>query len=177
MSRYVYKAKPDAAPWDRQDGEGAAAWSAFQIYRDLGSGRTIKQVAERLQRSPTHIGDYSIKFHWQDRIAAWEAELDRLARAENVAAILDMRKNHAGLATDMLAKAAEGLDRIAAEDLKAQDICRLVEIGAKLERIARGDVGEVVENREGEALEPVVFFMPTNGRDEPEECLSPVIPR
>ena len=44
----------------------------------------------------------------------------------------------------------------------------MVEVGSKLERIARGDVGEVVEEREGESLPPVTFYIPDNGRQDTE---------
>lgn len=42
---------------------------------------------------------------------------------------------------------------------------RMVEVASKLERLARGDVGEVVEERDGgEAVDPVQIYIPDNRR-------------
>ena len=54
--------------------------------------------------------------------------------------------------------------------VKPGDISRMVDVASKLERISRGDVGEVVEERTGENATPsVTFYMPDNGRDTQEE--------
>lgn len=167
MAKHPYTAPAGADPWERQTGEGPAAWAAFQVYRDLGQSRTIRKAAERLGKSPAHLSDYSASFSWVDRAAAWDNELDRLARADNIRAIRKMRRRHADLGADMLVKAAEGLDLIPEDRLTAADISRMVEVGSKLERLARGDAGDVIEEREGEAVDPVVFYLPANGRDCP----------
>ena len=42
----------------------------------------------------------------------------------------------------------------------------MIETATKLERISRGDVGEVVEERQAEVtMDPVQFYMPDNNRD------------
>lgn len=166
MGKHTYKAPPSAAPWERQTGEGPAAWAAFQAFRDLGAGRSIRQTAEAMGKSAAHLEAYSARNNWQTRAAAWDAELDRIARADNIKVIRTMRKRHAELAEDVLAKAATALKKIPPDKITAADVCRMIEVGSKLERLARGDAGEVVENREGEALDNVVFYFPRNGRDD-----------
>ena len=166
MARRAYTAPAGADPWERQTGEGPRAWEAFQVYRDLGQGRSIRKAADSLGRSPLHLSELSAKHGWVERAAAWDAELDRLARKAQIAAVKRMRKVHADLGERMLVRAAEALDSIPEDALSAADVCRMVEVGSKLERIARGDAGEVVEEREGEALPVVTFFIPDNGRGD-----------
>ena len=81
-----------------------------------------------------------------------------------------MRKRHADIASAMLIKAAKALARIPEDEIKAADVSRMVETASKLERISRGDVGEVVEERQGEAApSPVQFYMPNNFRDQKDD--------
>ena len=159
-------------PWERQKGETPRAWEAFCVYRDLGADRSINKTARTLTKNRTTIAEWSSKYDWVKRVAAWDAEQDRIARQSQIDEIKKMRKRHADLATAMLVKAAKALQRIPEDEVKASDLSRLVETASKLERISRGDVGEVVEERNGGAATPVVqFYMPDNHRNdkEPEE--------
>lgn len=153
-------------PWEMQETDTPKSWEAFQVYRDLGKTRSLKKVAEQLQKSETIIGRWSGKHNWQERIAAWEVEQDRLIRIELTKDIGAMRKRHADMASAMLLKAAVALKKIPDDEIKASDISRMVEVATKLERISKGDVGDVVEERQGENIaDPVQFYIPDNGRD------------
>ena len=155
-----------AEPWEMQPTDTVKSFEAFQVYRDLGKTRSLPQVAEKLSKSETIIKRWSAKHNWQERIAAWEAEQDRLIRIELTKDIGAMRKRHADLAEAILVKAAKALVKIPIEDIKATDITRMVDVATKLERISKGDVGEVIEERDGgPAADPVQFYMPDNGRD------------
>ena len=126
----------------------------------------LKKVAEQLGKSETIIGRWSGKHNWVERIKHWEAEEDRLLREELMKDIGAMRKRHADVASAMLIKAARALQRIPDDEIKAGDISRMIETATKLERISRGDVGEVVEERQAEVtMDPVQFYMPDNNRD------------
>ena len=153
-------------PWERQPGETTKQFEAFQVYRDMDEERSIRSVAKALDKSKNLIGRWSAANNWVDRAAAWDVEKDRLLRIEQQKDIKKMRKRHADIATAMLLKAASALKKIPEEEIKAGDISRMVDIASKLERISRGDVGEVVEERDGgKAADPVTFYMPDNGRD------------
>ena len=161
-------------PWDRRENETTKAYEAFCIYRDMGRERSLSKVAERLQKSDTLMGRWSRENKWVDRAAKWDDEQDRIeretAQREQVKAIKDMRKRHADLGQAMLSKAARALARIPEDEIKPGDISRMVDVASKLERISRGDVGEVVEERDGGPATPAVtFYMPDNGRDNQEE--------
>lgn len=160
--------------WERQPEETTKAFEAFCIYRDLGTDRSLEKVATKLQKSNTLMGRWSRTYDWVKRAAAWDDEQERIereiAQREQANEIRNMRKRHAGIATAMLVKAATALQRIPDDEIKASDISRMVDVASKLERISRGDVGEVVEERDGGKAAPAVtFYMPDNGRDKHEE--------
>lgn len=161
-------------PWERRQDESTKAYEAFSTYRDMGRERSLSKVAEKLQKSDTLIGRWSRTYGWVERAAKWDDEQDRLereiAQKEQQKAIKDMRKRHADLGQAMLIKAARALAKIPDDEIKPQDISRMVDVASKLERISRGDVGEVVEERNGgDATPAVTFYMPDNGRDRNEE--------
>ena len=157
--------------WERLEDETPKQYEAFCAYRDMGAERSLHAVAEKLQKSDTLMGRWSGKNHWVDRAAAWDDEQERIereiAQKEQAKAIRAMRKKHADLASAMLVKAAKALKKIPDDEIKAGDMTRMVDVASKLERISRGDVGEVVEERDGGAATPAVtFYMPSNGRDQ-----------
>lgn len=153
-------------PWERQKGETSRAYEAFAAYRDLGPNRSQSKTSKKLGKNSRTIADWSTKYDWVKRAAAWDAEQDRLARQAQIDEIKKMRKRHTDLASAMLVKAARALQRIPEDEIKAADVSRMVETASKLERISRGDAGDVVEERDGGASIPVVqFYMPDNHRD------------
>lgn len=156
----------ETKPWERQDEETVKQFEAFCIYRDLGKGRSLQKVSTQLSKSMTLMKRWSAKNDWIERVAAWEDEQDRLIRIELTRDIGAMRKRHADIASAMLLKAARALQKIPDDEIKASDISRMIETATKLERISKGDVGEVVEERQGEAVaDPVQFYIPDNNRD------------
>lgn len=161
-------------PWERQKDETPKPFEAFCVYRDMGTERSLSKVATKLQKSDTIIGRWSSKYSWVKRVTEWDAEQDRInreaAEKERIKAIKKMHDRHIKLAEDMLEKAAAALLSIPDEEIKARDIVSLVDSGTKLERLSRGDAGDVVETREGEAAIPAVqFYIPSNGRDQSDD--------
>lgn len=156
----------DARPWERQDGETARAYEAFTEYRDMGASRSLAKVGQKLGKSKAQMEKWSSKYSWVTRAEAWDFEADRQTRVALTRDIGAMRKRHTDLASAMLIKAARALQKIPDDEIKASDISRMVETATKLERISRGDVGDVIEERDGgEAFDPVQFYIPDNGRD------------
>lgn len=152
-------------PWERQKGENSKRFEAFKTFRDMPN-RSITQVARELSKSRQLIQRWAGEDDWHKRVAAWDAEQDRIARQAQIDEIRKMRKRHSDLANAMLVKAARALQKIPEDEIKATDVSRMVETAAKLERISRGDVGEVVEERDGGESTPIVqFYMPDNHRD------------
>ena len=160
----------DMQPWERQDGETAKAYEAFSEYRDMGAERSLAKVGQKLGKSKAQMEKWSKKYSWVARAEQWDLEEDRLVRIALTKEIGAMRKRHTDVARAMLIKAARALQKIPDDEIKATDISRMVDVASKLERISRGDVGEVVEERQGESVaDPVQFYIPDNGRDTQEE--------
>ena len=162
--------------WERQDGETAKQFEAFVEYRDMNEDRSLSAVAQKLNKSKQLLGRWSAANNWVERCTAWDNERDRLARLEQIKEIKQMRKDHAKVARNMMKIANKGLLKMMDKQgnliapLNANEISRLAEVGSKLERISLGDVGDVVEERQGEAVaDPVQFYMPDNGRDNVDE--------
>ncbi len=71
-----------AKEWERQEGESGRAFRAFTQYRDLGPGRslnaayTASREAKEELRAPGTWYEWSARFRWVERAAAWDAFLD-----------------------------------------------------------------------------------------------------
>ena len=182
MARKQNNAPQPPQPWERQkqDGETAKQYEAFCVYRDMknirdpNSKRSIRLVSEQLGKSEGLLERWSSANNWVERVEAWDADQERIAREvaqkEMMEEIRKMRKRQSETGKYMQIKAMKALSRMPEEEIKPGDAARLIDIGAKLERTARGDVGEVIEERQGETVVPAVtFYMPDNGRDKPEE--------
>lgn len=147
-------------------GEGKKAFEAFYEYRNLGFDRSHQKVAKILGKSTAIVSRWSSSNNWVKRCEEWDLEQDRIAQREMQKEIGKMRNRHANMANAMLIKAAQALKSIPEYEIKASDISRMVEVASKLERISRGDIGEVVEERSGgDAIQAVQVYIPDNGRD------------
>lgn len=157
-------------PWELQPEETSRAYEAFCIYRDLGPRRSMRETAEKLGKSQGLMEGWSTKYKWGERATAWDNEQDRIARKSQLEEIKKMRKRHADIASAMLVKAARALQRIPDDEIKAGDVSRMVETASKLERLSRGDVGDVIEERNGgDAIPAVQIYVPDNGRNKRED--------
>lgn len=157
-------------PWEMQPEETSKAFEAFAIYRDLGPGRSIAKVGKELGKNCVTLEEWSTKYDWVKRAAAWDAEVDRVARQEQLNAIKKMRVRHAKLASDLLDKVEKEIETLQPGAMTPNEIARITEVATKLERISRGDVGDVIEERDGgEAASPVQIYIPDNNRGKDKD--------
>lgn len=155
----------DVKPWEMQPEETMKAYEAFCVYRDLGPSRSMRETAEKLGKSQGLMEGWSVKHEWGKRAAAWDAEQDRINRQEQMKEIAKMRKRHADIAKKALDKVEAAIDSIDEHEMSNVDIARLMAEAAKLERLSRGDVGDVIEERDGgEAISAVQIYIPDNSR-------------
>ena len=154
-----------AKPWERQDGETPKQFEAFAAYRDMGEERSQVKVAEKLCKSVQLISRWSAANNWVERVAAWDDEQDRILRREQLKEIRKMRDRHAQGAMAMFAKALQGLKGLDIEELSPQDIVKMLSEAVKIERLSRGDTSEVIEERQGEAVDAVQIYIPSNSRE------------
>ena len=159
----------EAKPWERQDGETPKQFEAFVIYRDMAEERSLSAVARRLNKSKQLLGRWSVANKWVERCAAWDNEQDRLARQDQIKAIKNMRKRHATMANKALDKLEKYLEEMETVEFNPNNVARFAEVFSKLERISLGDVGDVVEERQGESIDPVQIYIPDNNRGRDKE--------
>ena len=166
---------PEPELWERQEEETPRAYEAFCVYRDQGPGRSLRQTGRSLNKNLTTIAEWSSKYEWVKRCAAFDAENDRIARLENLKDIKDMRKRHAELARKTLEKVNEALEIMVAASISNSDVARLMDAASKLERLSRGDVGDVIEERDGgAAVNPVQIYIPSNSREKGKESFDDI---
>ena len=164
MAKKKSKSEIEPELWERQPKESAQAFEAFAKYRDMGVNRSLRKVVQAVNKSLTTIGEWSTKNEWVKRAAAWDAEQDRIARNELAAEMAATRKRQRKQAQRMQEKGMELLESIGIGDVKLSEVVSLLKAGMEQERIAIGDVGEVIEERGGEAVSPVQIYVPDNNR-------------
>ena len=98
-------------PWERQKGESEKAYEAFAAYRDMG---------EKLGKSDTLIRRWKVRWNWQERVRAYDNELEREARKKVVADRKAMTERHIGIAMQLQKKALEALSSLSVEDMPQQ---------------------------------------------------------
>ena len=154
--------------WARQEGESTKAFEGFATYRDMGPARSLAAVGQALGKTKAAYEPWSSRWGWVERAGAWDDEADRLMRQRDMAERQEARRQmlaeHARVGQTLVQVGAEVLAaydvsnpetgeaakaRIAA--LSASDAARLVDTGAKMERLARGESTERVGMRDAMA--------------------------
>lgn len=159
---------PDAyrQPWDRLPDETPAAWKAFQIYRDMGTARTMVGVAKQLGHHPMTVQKRAKKFDWANRVRLMDEHDDRLYQLERVHAIREMADRHGEQIVEMVDALLVPFKAImlrleqdpdAVQDLSEKQFSKLIDMATRAgrlvpglmnaERLARGMPTEIVETQ------------------------------
>ena len=129
------------SPWERQQGESEKAFAAFVIYRDLGEKRTITEVAKKLTRSRQWINEWKDKWHWKERAALYDQEMQRVARkaAREIMAeeYETMIKRQIAISLQLQSKAMKALQTLKPEKLTPKEIREWLKMSTELERSIR----------------------------------------
>lgn len=71
---------PDTAPpeavavsFDRLPGETPKAFAAFRVFLNMGPDRSTRKVGRKIGKNRTLIGEWSSRWQWQERAAAYDA--------------------------------------------------------------------------------------------------------
>lgn len=153
---------PSAAildPWDRleETGETEKGYAAFLAYRALPpAGRSARRVVPIVygvaEGHPDFKGllgqlqKWSSRNLWIERCAAWDRQqADELAAAHQQA-LLAMRDRHASIATTAITRALNALREMNGP-FELRDLIRLLDLGLRTERLARGDTERVVTHQ------------------------------
>ena len=154
--------------FSQQTDESKEAFHAFAIYRDFGVTRSARAVAERLGTSEQLIARWRLGHSWVRRARSYDAEIDRKKRLIDLQGIERMRRRQIKLSLKLQALAAVELERLIeramsqqqnGDPLSASEIVKLAECGAKLERLNRGEPGEIVETHISEGADLSQFSL------------------
>lgn len=85
----------DRKPYDVDPSWSAERAEAFVMYRDMGVDRNLRGVAQRLDKSLTLIGRWSSADQWPMRVAAWDADQDRIRQEAARKELERVTKKHA----------------------------------------------------------------------------------
>ena len=132
--------------WERQPNETSKAFHGFCLYRDLRHERTYVKVAGMCgQKSDTQIRRWAQKYRWQERVLSFDNYEVREEHKRQVREAAAMKRRQANLGLKVQEIALERLNSMTPEQIKkllAATVAKLVEIGTKVGRIARGEVDE-----------------------------------
>lgn len=135
----------DTKPWERQPKEGEKPFEAFVKYRDMGEKRTLNAVAAELQKSYTLIRRWKDTWNWEERVRAYDNELQRQAHKTAVKKARGMADRHIDLALKMQVKALEKLEQLSPMEIDARTLITLIREATRLERENREDVVRLTE--------------------------------
>lgn len=170
MSKNPAQDKPRL--WERQVGESGAAWEAFRIYRDLGEKRTVAAVCEELSKSRQLISKWKTTWYWEDRVLAYDNELQKEAFKEAVRERREMNKRHIALSLRLQQAVMDALDNKNFSHMSDKDIANFVKISTELERSARAEYVSSYpsDTISDEQTDDVVIYVPDNGLEaNPDE--------
>lgn len=154
-------------PWERQPGESEQAFEAFKIYRDLGVRRSNAEVCKQLSKSRQLISRWKSKYEWDDRVRAYDNDLEKQQHAEAVKNLKDMTGRHIKIAMSLQRKALEALDKLKVEDMTPKDIKEYIKMATELERLNRLTSATKDENLEEEEQQTVVdIYLPAKEGDD-----------
>lgn len=138
--------------FEQQPKESAKAFEAFLVYLNMGPGRSLAAVGEKLGKSEGLIERWSRRFGWKERVQAHAAHLaivereatEALARgkaAEWLKRQQDLREREWALHEKCMAAAERALGVFMEREkvfATLGDIARIVEVASKMGRLASG---------------------------------------
>ena len=155
-------------PWEQQPGESAKKFEAFQTYLMMKTDeedRSLRKVAYDLNKSLTYIGTLSSEFKWVERVEAWDSEQARLAALEHQKKIKKKREQEYKSGNVLAKKALALLSSV--DNAKLSEIVSALKTGYDMMGRGLGDVGDVIEVRDGgKAMDPVQIYIPDNKRND-----------
>lgn len=138
-------------PFERQPYDSPKSWEAFRAYRDMGPGRrSLRKLPELIGRVPNYkpvLERWSVKHNWQERVRAWDDYQDKVGREAALKELEEMKKRHIQQAVSLQAKALQRLQKISPEDLSAGNVLGFITEAIKIERMARGEPDQILEER------------------------------
>jgi hypothetical protein len=124
--------------FDRLDGEVPEDYALFRGYINMGAGRSMRTLAERIGVGRERLQALSLKNSWVTRATEHDDEITRKALAELEGQGIEMRTRHAEDAKLIIEKAMEAVQHVRPEFMSPRDIPVWIDVATKLERSSRG---------------------------------------
>jgi len=124
-------------PWEQLPEESGPAFEAFSTYRDLGPGRTISAVAEKLRKSDSLLRRWKDRWNWRERATAYDSSIAEETRRKAIKDHRDMESRHIRIAMQLQKKALEALNLLETGAMSAKDIKEFIKMATDLERLNR----------------------------------------
>ena len=138
-------------PFEQQPRESAKAFAAFRAYLDMGPQRSLRELARKLDKSVTLLGNWSAKYDWPARVQAYAGHLALVERkaAEQAAAVYGAdrekrreveREDEWAMRTELRQAARKVLEKFRDGERGATlgDVARALDIAVKLGRLSSG---------------------------------------
>jgi hypothetical protein len=147
--------------WDRQAGESSKAYAHFCLYRDMGVGRSLRQM-EKLDSCTSQLRQlmrWSVTWQWVYRCEKYDDHVELQTRLRQEKERIQMRERHAKVALLGLNIAVKGLEKLLAkvqDDKQAvtpADLTRLLDTSVKVERLSRGEPTEIEKSEHTGSLD------------------------
>lgn len=126
-------------PWERQHGESTQAYEAFVAYRDMETKRSLRAVGQQLGKSKTLIERWNKAWNWQERVRAYENELDKMFREKAIKERKKMIVRHIDIAMQLQRAALTALKDLNVEKMSVEEIRQYLKMATDLERLSRTD--------------------------------------
>ena len=131
--------------------EGTKHRLLFNLYVDLGPGRSLEALAAAIARNPDAAGlrrapslrslyRWSAELRWQDRLADLEREARRRDAEQLLQSLREMNERQAREGMLLQQRAVQRLQALVDGELTPAESIRALAEGARLERLARGEV-------------------------------------
>lgn len=129
--------------------------------------RKVQAVADKLSKSRQQITKFKSNWFWDDRVRAYDNDVQKKALAKAVKERQKMNERHTDMAMRLQDAALEALNNLDASEMSFKDIREAIKLGAELERQARNEaIGEYKVDiaTEEQDEDDVVIVVPDNGR-------------
>lgn len=147
--------------WERLEGEPAAAYHSFCLYRDFGPSRKIKKVLKLHELNEKKYGSWyrwSVQFEWVNRAAAFDDECEkerRILAVEEKRQYFEQYKKALGKAFE---KVDRRLDGLRPEELSTAQTLDWLEKTYELGTKVHGKPVEDAENGNADGQLEINFF-------------------
>lgn len=153
----------EGQPWTKQPWETQRAFECFCVYRDMGTGRSLREAyreeagKDEVKQVSSHWARWSSDHNWVERAEAWDQHILERKRKEREREIEEMYDRHINAAQQLFAKAYQRIMNADDGEMSLEEARRALSEAVEIERRARGEPDQVEEQRHtadiGEMLE------------------------